>query len=518
MARPTILFALLAIVFLTSHELFAEVVIAPIYSDGVVLQRGVPLLIWGKAEPGEKIDVTFGDSLAETIADKNGEWCATLGAQDASTKSHVLRVVGQSTVEINDVVVGDVYYAGGQSNMAMNVGACAKSMDEIKKIASESDYPLIRITRINDGPSKEQLDWLASKPKWTRCSSKSVARFSAAAFFCVREMHLETKLPIGIVDVSRGGTPIEPFLPESAFVDHPTLVRERELAEKDDLLGLQKLPGGVRARDANWLPGRLFNSRLAPLARTGEKRGFASAGCLWYQGESNCGVMEDPRDYRFKMQALISSWRAQLSGKDTPFCFVQLPGSGAGPNWPYLREQQRLAALAADEFVGMVVTIDLEHPDIHPPNKLDVGKRMAAFLLAKHPLSANRNTQFNGPIFKSARIASGKIEIQFTADSVRSGLMIAEKLGLSSPTETPDGSLRHFQLLDDQGTWHTAVATIVDGNRIEVTSNAVADPVAARYAYAISPVGCNLYNSEGLPASPFCTHTESLVCDPGLPK
>ena len=229
--------------------------------------------------------------------------------------------------------------------------------------------------------------------------------------------------------------------------------------------------------------------------------------------------MEDPRDYQIKMRALISSWRSHLSGKNSPFCFVQLPGSGAGPNWPYLREQQRLAAAAADERVGMVVTIDLENPDIHPPNKLDVGERMAAFLLAKNPhLPNQKRKQINGPIFESAEITSGGIEIQFRLDSVPSGLMIAEKVGVSPPAKTPNGSLRHFEVLDDQGNWHESKAKILGKNRIEVVSQAVAHPIAARYAYAISPIGCNLYNAEGLPASPFCTRTEMLKCDPGLPE
>jgi sialate O-acetylesterase len=148
--------------------------------------------------------------------------------------------------------------------------------------------------------------------------------FSGVAFYFVRQLHRELGVPVGIIDSSRGGTPIEPFIPREAFGAHPTLRRELDLGDQCDLDGFWKLPGGVRARDANWLPGRLFNSRLAPLAR------FTVRGAIWYQGESNSGVGEDPRDYQHKMRALITGWRHAFGNEQMPVYFIQLPGSGAG--------------------------------------------------------------------------------------------------------------------------------------------------------------------------------------------
>lgn len=502
-------FALGLLLFLCLDDriAFANVTIAPIFSDHVVLQRDKPLVIWGRAEPNEQVKATLGETHhGSTTADSNGNWSIDMGILKTSSQSRTLRVVGNNEVEVKDVLIGDVYHASGQSNMAMNVGACAKSIEEIRKIADESDFPNIRFTRIADGPSREQLDWLRSAPKWTKCSPQSVSRFSAVAFFCARRIHLNTRIPIGIIDSSRGGTPIEPFIPVAAFAGHPTLVRERELGDKDDLEGLKRLPGGVWARDANWLPGRLFNSRLAPLKR------FSVAGILWYQAESNCGTKEDPNDYQFKMLALISGWQAEIS--DVPFCFVQLPGSGAGPNWPYMREQQRLAAAASDpDRVGMIVTIDLAHPDIHPPNKLDVGERMAAWLQAKSPAYATTHDRnaYSGPDFASATVSGQKIIVRFT--HAESGLMIAEKSGVAPVVATPKSRLNHFDVLDTAGVWHPAEAEIRDG-QIEITAQRVTEPVAARYAYSKSPVNCNLYNKDGFPASPFCTHPDRLRCDP----
>lgn len=513
--------SLLLVLFLMPGIVLADISVAPIFSDGVVLQRGAACPIWGRALAGEKITVKFGDVFTgSTVADSSGDWSLSLPVLKPSSKPRTIQVTGTSEITINDVLVGDVYYAGGQSNMAMTVGACAKSLDEMVTIAAESDFPAIRFTRIADGPSSQPLTWLKSNPKWTKCSPESVKKFSAAAFCCARRMHLETNVPIGIVDVSRGGTPIEPFIPRSAFVDHPTLVREAELGDKDDLAALQRLPGGVRARDANWLPGRLFNSRLAPIAMDRSRR-FVSAGVLWYQGESNCGKIEDPRDYQVKMQALIASWLVRLSEKQNPFCFVQLPGSGAGPNWPYLREQQRLASISKDHTVGMVVTIDLEHPSIHPPNKIDVGERMAAFMLAHNANYAKgRGLPFNSPVFESATTIKNKVVIRFQSandGSASADLMIAEKNGVEPATETPNATLNHFEVLDTNGNWHAANASIV-GDRIEVVAANVKTPIAARYAYAISPSKCNLYSRSGFPASPFCTRPELQKVDPGLPE
>jgi len=264
------------------------------------------------------------------------------------------------------------------------------------------------------------------------------------------------------------------------------------------------LPGGVRARDGNWLPGRLFNSRLGPIAR------YAVRGALWYQGESNSGVAEDPRDYEHKMRALISGWRRAMRNDVMPMYFVQLPGSGAGAGWPYLREQQRLSADMP--YSGMVVTIDLLDEDIHPPNKIDVGRRLAAWALAK---DYGKDVPFSGPQFQRAKIVGGEVTVHFS--QAENGLMVAVKNGLESAVEQPDKSLSHFEVADASGDWYSADAGIVDG-AVVIRSDAVSEPVAVRYGYAINPQHCNLYNRDGLPAAPFCSKPGLLDYDPGLPK
>ena len=209
------------------------------------------------------------------------------------------------------------------------------------------------------------------------------------------------------------------------------------------------------------------------------------------------------------MAALVNGWRNAMSAPDMPVYFVQLPGSGAGPGWPFLREEQRLSTTLP--HTGMAVTIDLLDEDIHPPNKIDVGKRLAYWALAK---TYGKGIPFSGPLFRNATISEGRVTVRF--DYADSGLMVAVKEGLTPPLEASDVPLSHFEVADAEGQWHAAEA-VIEGNTVVVVSDAVQAPVAARYGYAINPQHCNLYNRDGLPAAPFCSDETRLDYDPNLP-
>jgi sialate O-acetylesterase len=209
------------------------------------------------------------------------------------------------------------------------------------------------------------------------------------------------------------------------------------------------------------------------------------------------------------MGALINGWRAAFGNEKLAVYFVQLPGSGAGSGWPYLREQQRLASNLPHS--GMVVTIDLDGAGIHPANKIDVGQRLAGWALAK---DYGKEIPFSGPMFDQQEIQGNKVVVHFK--HAESGLMVATKVGLAAPVETPDAELSHFEMTDKSGDWHPATA-IIDGHKVVVTSPQVKSPTAVRYAYDISPKNCNLYSRDGLPAAPFCSEPELLVYDPKLP-
>ncbi len=483
---------------------WADLRLSGIFSDHMVLQGGRPATVWGWADAGEEVIVTFAEQRAATMADDGGSWSVTLQPLESSGRGRELAVrCKDQSVVLRDVVVGDVWHASGQSNMAMNVGAVAKKLPQAQSDIDEATLPQIRFRRVVENASAERLKDLPQRAGWIVCSPQSVPGFSAAAFYFARALHAKVSVPIGIIDSSRGGTPIEPFIPRAAFRSHPTLQRELALGDQDDLRGIWKLRGGVRARDANWLPGRLFHSRIAPIAD------FAVRGAIWYQGESNCGVGEDPRDYRHKMRALIKGWRKAIGNDELPFYFVQLPGSGARAGWPYLREQQRLSADLP--HTGMVVTIDLLDQDIHPANKIDVGQRLAAWALAGQ---YGKRVPTSGPMFAKAEFTSGKAIVHFA--HANSGLMVAIKEGTTPPQKSPQTKLSHFELADETGNWYPAEAVIA-GQTVIVRSDTVLKPVAVRYAYAVDPQHCHLYNQDGLPASPFCSDASLLRYEPELP-
>lgn len=481
----------------------AELRLAAIFSDHMVWQCDQPQTVWGWADPGDTITVRFSptDRQATGVADEQGRWEVRLDPLPASHSPGTLVVETTDPaqrLQVHDILVGEVWHASGQSNMEMSVRAMSARLDSVSHDMSRADLPEIRFCRIDHGESASPLADLNRPAVWRTCSPDSVGDFSGVAFYFARELSRTLQLPVGVIDSSRGGTPIEPYIPESAFQGHPTLVQELELGRLGDLEGIWRLAGGVRARDANWLPGRLFNSRIAPIAS------FPVRGLIWYQGESNCGDREDPRDYQHKMRALVEGWRDKLSNPDLPCYFVQLPGSGAREGWPYLREQQRLASQLP--HTGMVVTIDLLDGDIHPPNKVDVGLRLARWALAETYLWP---VACRGPeLAKVDFAADGTTTAHFLhADG---GLMVAVKEGLSPPAERPDVVLEHFELTDGQGTWHPATATLVDST-VVVRSDGVKRPVAVRYGYATAPEHCHLYNRDGLPASPFCSRPELLA-------
>ncbi len=483
----------------------AELKFPGIFSDHTVLQRERPLPIWGWADKGRVVTVQFADQSVAAKVNDDGAWQVILKPLAASDQARKLvATCDDETVVANDIVVGDVWHASGQSNMAMNVQAVARHFSQAEADIAAAKLPAVRFRRINEPESAAPRKDIPLQAGWTVCSPSTAGGFSAAAFYFARKLHAELGVPIGIVDTSRGGTPIEPFIPRAAFKSHPTLLRELELGDQEDLLGIWKLPGGVRARDANWLPGRLFHSRLAPINR------FAVRGTIWYQGESNCGDGEDPRDYRHKLRALITGWRTELGDGDLPFYFVQLPGSGARAGWPYLREQQRLSL--GLPHTGMAVTIDLFHEDIHPPNKFDVGERLARLALADE---YGRKVPSSGPLFERVEITDGRAVVFFK--HAESGLMKAIKDGLAEAEEDRAIPLMHFELADQEGTWHPADAKI-DGATIIVRNERLPRPAAVRYACALNPQGCRLYNRDGLPAAPFCSHRDLLKFEPDLPR
>lgn len=505
------LFALL-ILGLTSLAA-ADVKLPGVFGDHMVLQRETPVPVWGWADPGEKVTVILGEQSKTATADANGKWSLKLDPLKAGGPL-VLKVQGKNSVERTDVLVGEVWLCSGQSNMAMTVGGVKDKQAEI----DSADHPQIRMMTVARRPSADPKDDAAGD--WQVSSPQTVAGFSAAAYFFGRELQQKLNVPVGLINSSWGGTPIQAwtsqkdqeadpelapivksylnavatYTPEKAQADYEKKLanweKARAKAKDEGKPFIARKPELSKEPGLSPNPGTLYNGMIAPLAP------YAIRGAIWYQGEANAG---NYKIYGLQMKTMIANWRTIWGEGDFPFLFVQLPNfvgglaKGAEPapakpsenGWPWIREQF-LRTLAVPN-TGMAVTIDIGEPDdIHPKNKQDVGKRLAQWALAK---TYGKEVAPSGPLYKSMRIDGGKIILEF--DHVDGGLVVCG--------DKPKG----FAIAGEDKKFVWADAKI-EGKTVVVSSDEVKQPTAVRYAWANNP-DCNLFNKAGLPASPFRT-------------
>jgi sialate O-acetylesterase len=492
--------------FSAAGVISAAAIPARIFSDHMVLQQDLPVPVWGMAAAGDSVVVEFAGQSVRTKAADDGRWRVRLEPMKANPGGRVMQIsslTGGDPVVIRDVLVGEVWFSGGQSNMAYTTGQMAGRLAEGRALVEAANMKGIRLRKINERDSPLPKDDLAGG-SWEVCSPQSVGRYSAVAFVFARRLHRELGVPVGIIDCSWGGTPIEPYIPADAFTGHPTLEKLAALAKTGDIEAIRRLPGGTFARSPAWLAGAIYNGRIAPVAP------YAIRGAIWYQGESNCGRGEDPRQYAHKMRALTRGWRDAWGRRDLPLYFVQLP-QWKSYAWTYLREEQRRALDAG--HTGMAVTVDLDNAgDIHPPNKIDVGERLARWPLAR---VYGREVTCSGPLYRGISVRQETIIVDF--EHAGTGLMIGRIDGVGKVTPQPAGALNGFELFGEDGAWHPAKGK-VKGSSVVVSSPGVQKPVAVRYAChpeAPKERPWNLYNKTGLPASPFCSDWSRMPYDPG---
>jgi len=459
----------------------AEIKLASIFGDSMVLQCELPVPVWGWADPGEEVSVSLGDQSMKVKADKDGRWQVKLDALKANADAQTLTVSGTNKIEVRDVLVGEVWICSGQSNMEWTLGGTLNAKEEV----DAAQHAQIRLFNV-PGHTTSPLPKDTCPGNWQVCEPKTAGGFSAVGYFFGRRLHAELKVPIGLVGSNWGGTRIEPWTSPAGFQSVPEL---KEIADQVAAYnGETKVGGGS--------PSAIYNAMIHPLAP------FAMRGAIWYQGESNGGEGES---YYHKTQALVNGWR-ELFNPDLAFYWVQLAdfqnpndNPAGGDGWAKLREAQRKALTI--KHTGMAVITDIgQANDIHPRNKQDVGWRLAQWAL--NQTYGKQDLVPCGPLYKSHKVEGGAIRLAF--DHVGSGLMVGLKEGLEPTKQVEGGKLGRFAIAGADQQWHWAEATI-DGADIVVKSSEVADPVAVRYAYTMNPTGANLYNKEGIPASPFRT-------------
>ena len=476
---------------------------AHIFGDHAVLQRDSEIRVWGSgAEEGNSLQLRLGVQSFSVEVTQDGYWEAKLPPQTAEGQGQKLELLesGQSVAVLKDVVFGDVWLAAGQSNMEYKSRSMLKALPETKPWFDALANSNIRFRKVADPVLKkksEEARDLAEPSPWSPIDPQTALDASAVALVFSRELENELKIPIGFIDVSMGGKPIEPFIPRESFTT-PFLEEILRLSNQEKLEELAQVRGGVVIRNPQGYPGALFNARIAPLSSYGIK------GFLWYQGESNAGSGEDPRDYRLKQQALVEGWRSRWQDSQLPFYYVQLPSYLPATGWIRMREEQRRASEKIANS-AMAVTFDIRGEGVHPPDKLAVGERLARLAL-RHTYGLKKIVP-TGPSYRNHLVEEGRVSVRF--DDADGGLMVGDKPGLGAPNATPNAPLKWFELAGEDGIWHPATA-IIEQNEVIVQSEAVPAPKEVRYACHTLPQGGNLYNQAGLPASPFCSDLDGL--------
>ena len=557
MNRSSIFFLLrraIAAWLLSAPVLHADIKMPTIFGDHMVLQQQTRLPVWGAADAGEKVTVAIGSQTLKTTAGSDGKWRVNLAPLAGSDTPVTMTVTGNNTLKFEDVLIGDVWFCSGQSNMQLSI----RYTEQPPFLASQPDDPQLRLFQVTQRPGLEIPGELAVG-KWVLSTPETAAPFSAVGYYFGRELRTTLKRPIGMISSPIGGTRAEAWVPLEALKKDPALKEfvdryeatkaaypqasaeylakqaafQTEMAAWKKEVGVTYEPlikawniAAKEARDAGqelppnkpqpsrpqpkaplppWggidTPSVLYNGAIAPIVP------YAIKGAVWYQGESN-GMSGNTADlYHAILKALIGGWREQWGQGDFPVMIAQLPKFIQGWNWPAIREAQSLAHDIPNS--GMAVLLDLGDPhDVHPPGKIDAAQRLA--LVARH-VAYGEDLVWTGPSYRSMKGEGNAIRLTFTPNG--SGLTIGTAPWVAKgASPVPNDKLRGFIIAGEDQNWVTADAKI-DGNSVVVSSPQVAHPVAVRYAWENCPE-TNLYNKEGLPAAPFRTDHWPLVPPP----
>lgn len=469
MKKQWMLLVVLAVV--ACSPVLAEVILPAIISDNMVLQQDASVNIWGKAKPGEAVAIktSWAAKATTTIASADGRWEVTLKTPRATMKNQSITVSGENTITVGNILIGEVWLCGGQSNMLFPVGKqdvvkWQTGMEDAEEELKDADYPEIRLFTVPYclAPDGERDD---CEGQWVVCTPESAYNFSAVGFVFGRRLYKELHVPVGLILSAKGDTHVESWTKMDVMKDNPLYT------DVMNEYGLEH----VKQNKFYKVPSTLWNGMIKPIL------GYTVKGTIWYQGEANAMRYEQ---YQQVFTNMINSWRKEWKQPDMPFYFVQIAPYKDQPAG--IREAQLHTWQSGVKNLGMVVTTDVgDSLDIHPRNKRIPGERLALWALAKQ---YGKDIAYSGPLLKSMRPSDSKLILNFD---------YAER-GLMTPNDEP---VKGFYVAGADRQFYPATA-IIDSNRLEVSSTQVQHPVAVRYAFA-NYFHANLYNAEGLPATPF---------------
>ncbi len=509
---------LLALGLVLASALRAELKLPAIIGDHMVLQQKLSNPIWGWDAPGTKVTVTFAGQTHAATAGADGKWLVKLAALPANKAPQTLSITAGATKrDITDVLIGEVWMCSGQSNMQWSLGQTYTGDIE----GAGARRSMLRIVSVPQvGTQELKTDF---KGQWEIATAANAKDFSAIGYIYGRYLHDILDVPVGLIDNAWGGSAAEAWVrretierdPRFAALMDSTRTRETnaqsEKARTDYVAAQAKWkenadkakaekknpppapPGPQQYLAGNSRPGNIFAGVVNPTL------GYGIKGVIWYQGESNASrAYEHEQLFPF----LIEQWRKEQGQGDFSFYWVQLadymaekpqPGESA---WAELRETQTKTLRLPN--TGQAVIIDIgEGRDIHPRNKYDVASRLVRWALVK---DYGLKFPYRSPEYQSVEFAGNKATV--TMDCFGSSLRafdIAEGKG--------------FAVCGEDRKWVWATGKIVPPNKVEITSDQVAAPIAVRYAWADNPV-CNLFSADGLPVTPFRTDSFDMTTKP----
>ena len=508
--------AILSLLLLMPSLLLAELKVPHFFSDHMILQRERAAAIWGKADAGAEVTVSFKGKSATTKAAADGKWRAQIETGEADAKGAMLTIsAGADKLEIKDVLVGEVWFASGQSNMYYTMNRSP----EYAGLIAESNHPALRMFNaplVTAEANQDDIDG-----SWKAATPETVPDYSAVAFFFARKLHLELGVPVGVIKSAWGGKPVETFtsrealntlpgtkalvdamLKEEASYDQAkadaayatkleqwkaTMAAAKGKADVDRKRLPKKPDAPKRPLLTEGRPGVLYAAMIHPFV------GYTMRGAIWYQGEGNARPGAVPYDQTLPL--MINDWRKRWNDEFS-FYYVQLASyhapstePGTPDSWALTQDRMRLV-LATTPKTGMAIINDVgEENDIHPKNKKDPGERLARWALVK---DYGKELLYSGPLFKTSEVKDGAIRVTF--DQAGEGLKSRD-----------GGALKRFEVAGADKKWKWADAKVDGKDAVLVSSTEVKVPVAVRYAWAANPEGANLVNSDGLPASVFRT-------------